>query len=133
MLNNSVHDHLTRSCTNIHLKKHKLSLGQSTSAYKNARLRDTFSEEIKNANCVQTFKTHLFTVSQEIRIRLHAIPNRRGFYFRQTAVYSCYCYCMSRWMTLSSLLANVGSRSGVPDGRCMTFIYSYAFLFLYLM
>ena len=59
VLNNSVHNHHTRSCTNIHVKKYNLSLGQRTFAYRGAKLWDTIPECItKNANSVDTFKTH---------------------------------------------------------------------------
>ena len=41
VLNNTVHNHHTRSCTNIQVKKYNLSLGQRTFAYRGAKLWDT--------------------------------------------------------------------------------------------
>ena len=41
ILNNSMYDHHTRGCTNIHVRKYNLSVGQRTFAYRGGKLWDT--------------------------------------------------------------------------------------------
>ena len=50
--NNSVHDHNTRSGTNIRVKKYILSIGQRTFTYRGAKVWDNIREHI-----VEFFKT----------------------------------------------------------------------------
>ena len=62
MVNNSVHDYHTRSCTTTHVKTYKLTLGQRTFAYRCAKLWVTIPECIRNSNSVETFKKKLFSL-----------------------------------------------------------------------
>ena len=57
ILNNSVHDHHTRGCTNIHVRKYNLSVGQRTFAYRGGKLWDTIPVHIINSKSVECFKT----------------------------------------------------------------------------
>ena len=41
ILNSSVHDHHTRGCTNIHVRKYNMSVGQRTFAFRGGKLWDT--------------------------------------------------------------------------------------------
>ena len=54
---NSMHDHNTHGGTNIRVKKYNLSIGQRTFAYRGAKVWDNIPELIKNAICVECFKT----------------------------------------------------------------------------
>ena len=64
---NSVHDHNTRGCTNIRVKRYNLSIGQRTFAYRGAKVWDNIPEHIKNVTTVECFKTmFLKHVSKEV-------------------------------------------------------------------
>ena len=56
-LNNSVHGHHTRSCTNIYVRKCNLSVRQRTFAYRGGTLWDTIPVHIRNSKSVKCFKT----------------------------------------------------------------------------
>ena len=86
ILSNSVHDHHTHGCTNIHARKYNLSVGQRTFAYIGGKLWDTIPVHIRDSKYVECLKT----LSRKIYIIVNIL--------NLTCLFECRCFSNCKFM-----------------------------------